>query len=128
MLQLWADGDMKAPSTRPVRRQSSKLAIKATSKLNPQTGLVSSLTLMFSTENWGATTRNYLKFIEKMKAGSLQTIVQLAVPFTSPMKSHHGELSCGPFSSTKDHKDVCACLEDYWHISILTSDISHWTC
>jgi hypothetical protein len=73
---------------------------------------------MFSADNWGVMTRNYLKLIEKMKDRFLETIVQLALPFMSPLKSHHGESShslCGP---AKDHKDICACLEDDWHFSV----------
>ncbi|KAF8259051.1 hypothetical protein EI94DRAFT_1814058 [Lactarius quietus] len=117
-LQLWAEGNMKPPSSEPVRKQSNKPVIKATSNLNPQTGVVSSITSMFSVDNWGVTTRNYLKSIEKMKAGSLETIVQLAVPFMSPLKSHRGESSHSLFGPAQDHKDICACLEDDWHVSI----------
>jgi hypothetical protein len=108
---------MKPPSSAPVRRQSNKPAIKATSKLNPQTGLVSSITSMFSADNWGATTRNYLKSIEKMKAGSLEAIVELAGPYMSPLKSRRGESSRSLFAgAAKDHDDVRACLEDDWHV------------
>ncbi|KAF8256394.1 hypothetical protein EI94DRAFT_1711617 [Lactarius quietus] len=117
-LQLWAEGNMKPPSSGPVRKQSNKPVIKATSKLNPQTGVVLSITLMFSVDNWRVTTRNYLKSIEKMKAGSLETIVQLAVPFMSPLKSHRGESSRSLFGPAQDHEDIRACLEDDWHISI----------
>lgn len=115
-LQLWAEGDMKPPSTEPVRRQSNKPVIKAASKLNPHTGLVSSIALMFSADNWGAKTRDYLKSIEKMKAGSLEEIVQLAIPFMSLLKNCHGELLHGLLASTNDHEDVRACLEDDWHV------------
>jgi hypothetical protein len=73
---------------------------------------------MFSSDNWGAMTRNYLKSIEKIKDGSLETIVQLALPFMSPLKSHRGELSCSLCGPARDHKDVRACLEDDWHISV----------
>ena len=104
---------MKPPSTEPVRRQSNKPVIKAASKLNPQTGLVSSVASMFSADNWGEKTRDYLKSIEKMRSGSLEEIVQLAVPY-----SRRGELSHSLFS-TNDHKGVRACLEDDWHVSKL---------
>ena len=97
-----------------MRRQSNKPVIKAASKLNPQTGLVSSVASMFSANNWGEKTRDYLKSIEKMRSGSLEEIVQLAVPY-----SRRGELSHSLLASTNDHEGVRACLEDDWHVSKL---------
>ena len=82
------------------------------SKLNPHTGLVSSVASMFSADNWGATTRDYLKSIEKMRAGSLEEIVQLAVPYMSPLKNRRGDSLYGLLASANDHEDVRACLED----------------
>jgi hypothetical protein len=129
-LQLWAEDNMGPPSAEPIRRKTNKPTIKAVSKLNPQTGLVSSVASKFSADNWGATTRNYMKSIEKMKAGSLERIVELALPFMSPMKSRRGELS-GSLSAPADgHEDIRACLEDVracleddWHV-FTTSDMS----
>jgi hypothetical protein len=122
-LVLWADGEMKPLDVEPLaaKRQSSKPTIKATSKLNPQTGILSNFRSKFSAENWGATTRNYLKSIEKMKAGSLDNIVELAMPFMSPLKSRRQESSHGPYGLAGD-EDIRACLvDDEWHVFLVHS-------
>jgi hypothetical protein len=61
-----------------VKKQTSKPAIKAVSKLNPQTGVLSKAMSKFSTENWGPATRHYVKSVNKMKVGSLESIMDLA--------------------------------------------------
>ena len=73
------------------RRQSNKATIKATSKLNPQTGIVSKTRSNFSTENWGEEMSHYLRSIEKMKEGSLEEIVVLAKPLMSPLKKNRSQ-------------------------------------
>jgi hypothetical protein len=116
-LCLWSDGKMQPLSIgiQQPRRQSNKPSIKATTKLNPQTGIVSNTKSKFSAENWATAMRNYLRSIEKMKEGSLEKIVALAVPFMSPLKSHHHELLLGPPSLTRGNlQDVRACLVDEW--------------
>ena len=100
----------------PVKKQTSKPAIKVTSKLNPQTGIVSNATSKFSTENWGPATRNYVKSIKTMKAGSLEEIVKLAAPYMSPLKTHHQVLTHKPHALAKADKDLRACLVDKWHV------------
>jgi hypothetical protein len=98
------------------RRQSNKPSIKATTKLNPQTGIISNTKSKFSTENWETTTSKYLRSIEKMKEGSLEVVV-LAVLFMSLLKSHHQDLSHGPPSLTGGNlQDVCACLINKWYV------------
>lgn len=71
MLTLWADGLMKPPtstdSAKPTERLTNKSSIRAVSKLNPQTGILSNVSSNFSTENWGGTTWSYLKSIEETK-------------------------------------------------------------
>jgi hypothetical protein len=103
-LQLWADGEMGP-------------GIKAAAKLNPQTGVVSNARSYFSTENWGQETRLYVKSIGRMKAGSLEAIVDLATPFMSPLKSRQ-LLARDLCVADDDDDDVRACLveiEEDWH-------------
>lgn len=89
--------------------------------LNPQTGILSNVSSNFSTDNWGGTTWSYLKSIEKMKTGSLEEIVELAIPFMSPLKScHQGqELSQGHQSLTEDGNNFCVCLADTWYVPFI---------
>ena len=106
---------MKPPSTESVRRQANRSVIKAASKINPHTRLVSSITSMFSADNWGAKTKDYIKSIEKMRDGSLEQIVQLTAPYLSTSKNHCGELS---HSLLAPAEGVRACLEDDWYASM----------
>jgi hypothetical protein len=92
-----------------VKKQTSKPAIKATSKLNPQTGVLLKAASKFSTENWGPAMRHYVKSINKMKVGSLESIMDLATSYMSPLKSHWQLSSHNPHVPT-DNCDVCACL------------------
>ena len=117
-LRLWGDGEMQplGVSVEQPRKQSNKPSIKATTKLNPQTGIISNTQSKFSAENWGTATSNYLRSIEKMKEGSLEEIVALAEPFMSPLKSRRQETSRGPQSITGGNsQDVRACLVDEWY-------------
>ena len=99
------------------KRQASKPSNKATSKLNPQTGVVSKIQSNFSTENWGMTTSNYMRSIEKMREGSLEEIAGLAKCFMSPLKSHCQETSLGSQSLSRGNlQDVRACLVDEWYV------------
>ncbi len=107
-LQLWADGEMKAENTGPARKQPNKPTIKAVSKLNPATGVISNATSKFSAENWGSTTRNYFRSINKMKPVSLEEIMQLATLFMSPLKSRRQ----GSSHSVGEDEDIRACLMD----------------
>ena len=66
------------------RRQTNKPTIKATTKLNPQTGIISNAQTRFSAENWGKEMAHYLRSIEKMRDGSLKEIIVLAEPLMSP--------------------------------------------
>jgi hypothetical protein len=115
-LCLWSDGKMQPLSIGVQQpRQSNKPSIKATTKLNPQTGIVSNTKSKFSAENWATAMSNYLRSIKKMKEGSLEEIVALAVLFMSPLKSHHHELLLGPPSLTGGNlQDDRACLVDEW--------------
>jgi hypothetical protein len=92
-----------------VKKQTSKPAIKATSKLNPQTGVLLKAASKFSAEIWGPATRHYVKPINKMKVGSLESIMDLATSYMSPLKSHQQLSSCDPHVPTNDC-NVCACL------------------
>jgi hypothetical protein len=92
-----------------VKKQTSKPAIKATSKLNPQTGVLLKAASKFSTEIWGPATRHYVKSINKMKVGSLESIMDLATSYMSPLKSHRQLSSRDPHVPTNDC-NVCACL------------------
>ena len=99
------------------KRQASKPSNKATSKLNPQTGVISKTQSNFSTENWGTTTSNYMRSIEKMREGLLEEIAGLAKRFMPPLKSHHQETSLGSQSlSGGNLQDVHACLVDEWYV------------
>ena len=99
-----------------VKKQTSKPSIKVTSKLNPQTGIISNTTSKFSAENWGSATRNYVRSIEKMKAGSLEEIVKLATPYMSPLKSRRQVSMREPHALAKDNEDLRACLVDKWYV------------
>ena len=79
---------MAHPDNKLVKKQANKPAIKVVSRLNPQTGVISNAGSNFSMENWGHATRNYVRSIDKMKVGSLEEIVKLAMPYMSPLKSH----------------------------------------
>jgi hypothetical protein len=92
-----------------VKKQTSKPAIKAVSKLNPQTGVLLKATSKFSTENWGPATRHYVKSINKMKVGSLESIVDLAMLYMSPLKSCRQLSLCIPHVPANDC-NVHACL------------------
>jgi hypothetical protein len=92
-----------------VKKQTSKPAIKAVSKLNPQTGVLLKAMSKFSTENWGPATRHYVKSINKMKVGSLESIVDLAMLYMSPLKSCQQLSSCVPHVPADDC-NVHACL------------------
>ncbi|KAI9433680.1 hypothetical protein BJY52DRAFT_1231463, partial [Lactarius psammicola] len=105
-LQLWADGEMMALKAAPVKKLTNKPSIKAASKLNPATGVVSNTTSKFSAENWAATTKNYFRSITKMKAGSLEEIVQLATAFMSPSKCRRQGSSYSLHSVGEDDGDV----------------------
>ena len=118
-LQLWADGEMK-PGAEPVKRQSNKPAIKATTKINPQTGIMSSITSLFSAENWGVATSQYVTSIRKMEPGSLEEIMELATPFMSPLKSRRRLEKASASSLHKDDEDERACLMDVWCIYVFT--------
>lgn len=116
-LHLWGNGEMQPLGVDQPRRQSNKPSIKATTKLNPQTGIISNSQTKFSAENWGLATSNYLRSIEKMKEGSLEEIVALAEPFMSPLKSRRQETSHGPQSLTgSNSQDIRACLVDEWYV------------
>ncbi|KAH9043906.1 hypothetical protein EDB85DRAFT_1855214 [Lactarius pseudohatsudake] len=111
-LQLWADGEMKALDSggANLKKQANKPIIKALSKLNPATGVVSNAALKFSVENWGTITINYFTSIDRMKSESLEDIMQLATPFMSPAKSRCQALSYGLCSLTEDGEDIHICL------------------
>ena len=94
------------------RRQTNKPAIKATTKLNPQTGIVSNAWTRFSAENWGKETAHYLRSIEKMRDGSLEEIVVLAEPLMSLLKKSHQESLTGGYPELSN---FCACLVDEWY-------------
>ncbi|KAI9431278.1 hypothetical protein H4582DRAFT_1822671 [Lactarius indigo] len=112
-LQLWADGDMEVlHAAEPVKKSANKLSIKAASKLNPSTRIVSNITSKFSAENWGAATNNYFKSINKMKPSSLEEVVRLATPFMSPLKTCRQGYSYGLQSLVEDNEDIHACLVD----------------
>ena len=102
------------------KKQSNKPTIKAATKLNPQTGIVSNTQSRFSTENWGTATSNYVRSIEKMKEGSLEQIVNLSMPYMSPLKSHRQETSLVSQSLTSftegNSQDIRAYLVDEWYI------------
>ena len=99
------------------KRQANKPSNKATSKLNPQTGVISKTQSNFSAENWGMTTSNYVRSIEKMRESSLEEIAGLTKHFMSPLKSHRQETSLGSQSlSGGNSQDVCACLVDEWYV------------
>jgi hypothetical protein len=49
-LRLWADSEMKSLQGEPVNKSSNKPTIKAVSKLNPQTGVVSNIAAQFSAD------------------------------------------------------------------------------
>ncbi|KAI9436203.1 hypothetical protein H4582DRAFT_2078814 [Lactarius indigo] len=112
-LQLWADGDMEVlHAAEPVKKSANKPSIKAASKLNPSTGIVSNVTSKFSAENWGAATNNYFKSINKMKPSSLEEVVRLATPFMLPLKTRRQGYSYGLQSLVEDNEDIRACLVD----------------
>ncbi|KAH9019020.1 hypothetical protein EDB85DRAFT_1873448 [Lactarius pseudohatsudake] len=112
-LKLWADGEMEVlHAADPMKKQASKPSIKAASKLNPLTGIVSNVASKFSAENWAAKTNNYFKSINKMKLDSLEEVVRLATPFMSPSKTRRQGCSYGPQSLVEDDEDVRACLVD----------------
>jgi hypothetical protein len=91
------------------KKRSSKPSIKAASRLNPLTGIVSNATSKFSADNWGSATKNYYISINDMNPGSLEEIVQLATPFMSPLKSRRqGQGS----SQGPQDNDMRACLKD----------------
>jgi hypothetical protein len=100
---------MKPEPLDVAKKQSSKPTIRAASRLNPQTGIVSNIASKFSAENWGMATKGYIKSIEKMKAGSLENIVKLATPFMSPLKSRRQGPLREPYGLTED-EDMRACL------------------
>ena len=102
-----------------VKKQTSKPSIRVTSKLNPQTGIVSNAASKFSAENWGPATRNYVRSIEKMKAGSLEEIVKLATPYMSPLKTRRQVSMREPHALAKDDKDLRACLVDKWYVFLV---------
>ncbi|KAH9034759.1 hypothetical protein EDB85DRAFT_1889688 [Lactarius pseudohatsudake] len=93
-----------------LKKQTNKPTIKALSKLNPATGVVSNAASKFSAENWGMITINYFTSIDRMKSELLENIMQLATPFMSPAKSHHQALSYSLHSLAEDDEDICACL------------------
>ncbi|KAH8984333.1 hypothetical protein EDB92DRAFT_1950889 [Lactarius akahatsu] len=112
-LKLWADGEMEVlQAADPMKKQANKPSIKVASKLNPLTGIVSNVASNFSAENWAAKTNNYFKSINKMKLDSLEEVVQLAMPFMSPSKTHRQGCSYGPQSLVEDDEDIRACLVD----------------
>ncbi|KAH9169057.1 hypothetical protein EDB89DRAFT_1908891 [Lactarius sanguifluus] len=112
-LKLWADGDMEVMNAAdPVKKQANKPSIKAASKLNPLTGIVSNVASKFSAENWGTKTRDYFHSINKMKLESLEEVVRLATLFMSPSKTRRQGCSYGPQSHVKDGEDIHACLVD----------------
>jgi hypothetical protein len=111
-LQLWANGDMKTPNGERVKKSTNKPTIKAASKLNPNTGVVSNVSSNFSAENWAAVTSNYYRSIDKMKLTSLEEIVRLAMKFMSPSKSRRKGSLYGPSGIVEDDDDVRACLVD----------------
>jgi hypothetical protein len=99
---------MEVADTEAVKKRSSKPFIKATSKLNPLTGIVSNAASKFSADNWGAATQSYFKSIDDMNPGSLKEVVQLATPFMSPLKSRRQ----GQGSSQGPQDNMRACLID----------------
>ncbi|KAH9008042.1 hypothetical protein EDB83DRAFT_2323441 [Lactarius deliciosus] len=106
-LKLWADREMEVlDAADPVREQANKLSIKAASKLNPLTRIVSNAASKFSAENWAVKMNNYFKSINKMKLDSLKEVMQLAMPFMSPSKTCHQGCSYGPQSLVKDDEDI----------------------
>jgi hypothetical protein len=111
-LQLWADGKMKSLGPAKTESDNVKPTIKAmpVSTLNPQTGVFSSVDVMFSAGNWALTTSQYMTSICRMEPGSLQEIVTLATPFMSPMKSRRQGNSHG----LAGDEDKRACLVDEW--------------
>ena len=100
----------------PAKKQTCKHASRTTSRLNPQTGVVSTAASNFSAENWGQRTRSYAVSINNMKTEALEEIVAMATPQMSMHKSRRQ-------SSMFDHLgltngDVRACLLDIvgWYV------------
>jgi hypothetical protein len=115
-LTLWSNGEMEPlrDDVEQQKKQGNKPSIKAATRLNPHTGVISNTQSRFSTDNWGTATSSYVRSIEKMKDGSLEEIVVLAVPFMSPFKRRQ-ETSCGVQALTRGNAlDLRACLADEW--------------
>ncbi|KAF8271651.1 hypothetical protein EI94DRAFT_1796996 [Lactarius quietus] len=107
-LTLYAQSKMQFHS---VRKQASKLTVKAMLKHNQQSGVLSIKDLQFFYGNWGKPTLCYLKSIEEMRKGSLQDIVIQAQKFI-PMQKQLGYQS---FTSTNGNEDnMHVCLVDKW--------------
>ncbi|KAH9006023.1 hypothetical protein EDB83DRAFT_2236891 [Lactarius deliciosus] len=96
-LRLWAGIEINTLDLEHVNfKKPTNKVTRATSKLNPATGVISNAASKFSAENWGKATQYYFVSIDKMKSGSVEEIVQLATPFMSPLKSCHQESLYGP--------------------------------
>jgi hypothetical protein len=100
----------------PVKRQSSKPTIKATSKLNPQTGVVSNVSSMFSAEKWGKATESYFTSIGNLMEGSLEEILELTKPFMSQLKKRQESSHAGLHSLDEEGANCRARLVDAWHV------------
>ena len=100
-LTLWANGNMQplGVSVEQLRRQTNKPAIKATTKLNPQTGIISNAQIRFSAENWGKEMAHYLRSIKKMRDGScyIRTSLYFADTSDCPVS----------FSYSSPHRSPC---------------------
>jgi hypothetical protein len=106
---------MKSLQGEPVNKSSNKPTIKAVSKLNPQTGVVSNIAAQFSADKWRDATSGYVVSIAKMKKGSLDEIVKLAMPYMSPSKSRRqGSTSNTDGLAGDTGNDMRACLADKW--------------
>ena len=125
-LRLWANGEMglDLEGEPGVKKQSCK----PVSKLNPQTGVVSNAASNFSAAQWGPVTRNYVKSIEKMRAGSLADIVRLATPFMSPSKVRRQVVTHHPQALGDGIEDEHAFLVDEWYLSLILLFVSLWSC
>ena len=100
-------------------KQAGKQVNKVMSKLNPQTGVVSNAASKFTSERWAFATGNYVKSIDKMRAGSLEEIVQLAMPYMSPLKIRHQVVATHDPEAlvSEDTEDERAYLvDDEWHV------------
>lgn len=105
------------------KKQANRPAIKVVSKSNPQTGVVSNAASNFSIENWGKVARYYIMSIDKMKVGSLEKIVKLAMPYVSPLDRCRTVSTREPQALATDDEDLGprACLVD----EITDSGFSH---